>query len=102
MGVTKSMYGGGLFCALVMIGINFFVIVGTNGAGSRIVWSMARDKAFPYSRYLSLVSPRFGIPLRAIGFVVVVELIIGKSRPASSLVVLLLVDRHSLHTKTAF
>ncbi|KAJ5762825.1 hypothetical protein N7533_001506 [Penicillium manginii] len=77
IGVTGSLYGGGLFCALVMIGINFFVIVGTNNAGSRIVWSMARDKAFPYSEYLAQVSPRFGIPLRAIGFVVVVDLILG-------------------------
>lgn len=79
IGVTGSLYGGGLFCALVMIGINFFVIVGTNSAGSRIVWSMARDKAFPYSEYLSHVSPRLGIPLRAIGFVVVVDLILGMS-----------------------
>jgi choline transport protein len=77
IGVTGSLYGGGLFCALVMIGINFFVIVGTNSAGSRIVWSMARDKAFPYSEYLAQVSPRLGIPLRAIGFVVVVDLILG-------------------------
>lgn len=75
--VTGSLYGGGLFCALVMIGINFFVIVGTNSAGSRIVWSMARDKAFPYSEYLAQVSPRLGIPLRAIGFVVVIDLILG-------------------------
>lgn len=77
IGVTGSLYGGGLFCALVMIGINFFVIVGTNSAGSRIVWSMARDKAFQYSEYLAQVSPRLGIPLRAIGFVVVVDLILG-------------------------
>lgn len=79
MGVTGSLYGGGIFCALVMIGINFFVIVGTNSAGSRIVWSMARDKAFPNSEYLSQVSPRLGIPLRAIGFVVVIDLILGMS-----------------------
>lgn len=74
------MYGGGLFCALVMIGINFFVIVGTNSAGSRIVWSMARDKAFPCSEYLAQVNGRLGIPLRAIGFVVVVDLILGMSQ----------------------
>ena len=79
MSVTGSLYGGGLFCALVMIGINFFVIVGTNSAGSRIVWSMARDKAFPRSEYLAYVSPRLGIPLRAIGFVVVVDLLLGMS-----------------------
>lgn len=78
MGVTGSLYGGGLFCALVMIGINFFVIVGTNSAGSRIVWSMARDGGLPYSAYLSHVSPRLGIPLRAIGFVVIIDLLLGK------------------------
>ena len=87
MGVTGSLYGGGIFCAIVMIGINFFVIVGTNSAGSRIVWSMARDRAFPWSEYLAYVNPRLAIPLRAIGFVVIIDLMLGMlfSRPRPGL-----------------
>jgi choline transport protein len=55
----------------------FFIIVGTNLAGSRLAWSMARDKAFPYSDYFAVVNKRFGIPLRAMLAIVVVDLIIG-------------------------
>jgi choline transport protein len=77
MDALKSVYGGGVFCALVMIGLNFFIIVGTNLAGSRLAWSMARDKAFPFSEYLAVVNKRFGIPLRAMLAIVVIDLIIG-------------------------
>jgi choline transport protein len=38
---------------------------------------MARDKAFPYSEYFAVVNKRFGIPLRAMLAIVVVDLIIG-------------------------
>lgn len=75
--ILHSIYGGGIFCALVMMGLNFFVIVGTNLAGSRLAWSMARDRAFPWSDYFSHVSPRFGVPLRAMLALVVVELAVG-------------------------
>ena len=78
MDITHSVYGGGLFCAFIMIGLNFFIIVGTNNAGSRLVWSMARDKAFPYSEYFAHVSERFRIPLRAMIAILVVDLFIGK------------------------
>jgi choline transport protein len=93
MDTLGSVYGGGVFCALIMIGLNvgidfpyiqhgltrsqFFIIVGTNLAGSRLAWSMARDKAFPYSEYFAVVNKRFGIPLRAMLAIVVVDLIIG-------------------------
>ncbi|EXJ58425.1 hypothetical protein A1O7_05850 [Cladophialophora yegresii CBS 114405] len=77
MDVCNSVYGGGIFCALIMIGLNFFIIVGTNNAGSRLAWSMARDKAFPYSDYFAHVSTRFHIPLRAMIAILVVDLVIG-------------------------
>ncbi len=32
---------------------------------SRLCWSFARDKGVPFSRYLSHVSPRLDVPLRA-------------------------------------
>jgi choline transport protein len=93
MDTLGSVYGGGVFCALIMIGLNvrcflphvhtnvdkrqFFIIVGTNLAGSRLAWSMARDKAFPYSEYFAVVNKRFGIPLRAMLAILVVDLVIG-------------------------
>lgn len=80
MDVTRSVYGGGLFCAFVMMGLNFFIIVGTNLAGSRLAWSMARDKAFPFSEYFAHVSKRFGIPLRTMLAIVVIDLVIGEYR----------------------
>jgi choline transport protein len=95
MDILNSVYGGGVFCALIMIGLNvrlphlsayasrqtntvqFFIIVGTNLAGSRLAWSMARDKAFPYSSYFATISKRFVIPLRAMISILVIDLIIG-------------------------
>jgi choline transport protein len=79
MDITHSVYGGGIFCALIMIGLNFFIIVGTNLAGSRLAWSMARDKGLPYSEYFAHVSTRFQIPLRAMLAIVVIDLVIGRS-----------------------
>lgn len=77
--VTKSLYGGGTFCALANIGLNFFVIVGNNNACSRLAWSMARDNGLPYSKYFAVVSPRFNIPLRALVGVAGIYFLIGMS-----------------------
>ncbi|KAK5274036.1 hypothetical protein LTR96_000636 [Exophiala xenobiotica] len=77
MDVTHSVYGGGIFCALIMMGLNFFIIVGTNLAGSRLAWSMARDKGLPFSEYFAHVSTRFHIPLRTMVAILVIDLIIG-------------------------
>jgi choline transport protein len=38
---------------------------------------MARDKAFPFSEYFATVNKRFGIPLRAMIAILVIDLIIG-------------------------
>ena len=38
---------------------------------------MARDRAFPFSKYFAKVSETFGIPLRAMLAIVVIDLIIG-------------------------
>jgi choline transport protein len=75
--ILNSTYGGGVFCAIVMMGLNFFIIVGTNLAGSRMIWSMARDRGFPFSDYFSAVSKRFGIPLRAMCAVIGIMLVVG-------------------------
>lgn len=76
--VTGSVVGGGVFCALLMMALNFFIIVGTNSAGSRLVWSMARDKGLPYSEYFAKVDERWRIPLRAMIAILVVDLVIGE------------------------
>lgn len=76
--VTQSTYGGGVFCVLLMAGLNFFCIVATNTAGSRLVWSMARDNGFPFAKYFDYTDTRFGIPLRSMAAIFVVELLICK------------------------
>jgi choline transport protein len=38
---------------------------------------MARDKAFPFSAWFSKISDQFGIPLRALTGVLVIDLILG-------------------------
>ena len=77
--VTGSVYGGGIFCTLLMVGLNFFVIVGMNNAVSRLAWSMARDKGLPFSDYFAHISPRFHIPVRTLVAAIVIDLILGMS-----------------------
>ena len=94
MDVTGSVYGGGVFCALIMMGLNvsflpspstvtaltvwkYMIIVNMNTAGSRLMWSMARDRAFPFSDYFSKINPHFLMPLRAMMAVLVVDVLVG-------------------------
>lgn len=95
MDIIGSIWGGGMFCAIVTIGINvsrtlnqhpeqknadwfkYLVIVGTNTAASRLAWSMARDNAFPFSAWFAKINERFGIPLRTLTGVLVIDLILG-------------------------
>ena len=78
MDVTGSVIGGGVFCALLMMGLNFFIIVGTNNSGSRLSWCMERDNGLAYSKYFAKVDERFGIPLRTMIAILLVDLIIGE------------------------
>lgn len=48
-----------------------------NTAGSRLAWSMARDRAFPFSDYFAQVNKRFTMPLRAMVGVLVLNLLVG-------------------------
>jgi len=48
-----------------------------NTAGSRLAWSMARDRAFPFSDYFAHVSKRFTMPLRAMIAFIVINLLVG-------------------------
>lgn len=93
MDVLDSSYGGGIWCAVMMMGLNvragaplrmnrltrtqYLIIVNMNTAGSRLAWSMARDRAFPFSDYFAHVSKRFTMPLRAMVAVIVINLLVG-------------------------
>ncbi|GAB7355648.1 hypothetical protein MBLNU459_g6363t2 [Dothideomycetes sp. NU459] len=77
MNVTGSVYGGGVFCAIAMMGLNFLIVMNLYASGSRVVFSMARDKAFPYSDYLAHISTRFTIPLRGMFAFAIATALVG-------------------------
>lgn len=56
-----------------------------NTAGSRLAWSMARDRAFPWSDYFAQVNKRFQMPLRAMVGFIVLNLLTGLLVLGSSL-----------------
>ncbi|KAF2166521.1 hypothetical protein M409DRAFT_23159 [Zasmidium cellare ATCC 36951] len=75
--VTKSVYGGGIFCAITMMGLNYLIIVHTNTAGSRLAWRMAKDGGFPFAKFHSHNSKRFGTPLRPMFAVLFINAVAG-------------------------
>lgn len=75
--VCGSVMGGGVFCAILMMGLNIWVMVGFNNAASRLAWSMARDGGLPFSSYFAHVSTKLGLPVRAIAFVQGVTFLLG-------------------------
>ena len=75
--VLDSTYGGGIWCALILIGLNSMLIVNIYTAGSRITWSMARDRALPFSEYFSVVNKQCSIPLRALMAFIVLNILTG-------------------------
>lgn len=75
--VLDSIYGGGIWCALILIGLNSMLIVNIYTAGSRVTWSMARDRALPFSRYFSVVDKQWNIPLRALAAFIVLNILTG-------------------------
>lgn len=55
----------------------YLIIVNINTAGSRLAWSMAKDRAFPFSPYFATINKRFTMPLRAMMGVTVLNLLAG-------------------------
>ncbi|MFS8102641.1 amino acid permease [Lentzea alba] len=55
---------GRLFLCCVAVAV-FACTLAIQTAGARMIYSMARDKAFPFHRQLSKVSPRTGTPVGA-------------------------------------
>ncbi|GIZ49185.1 hypothetical protein CKM354_001222000 [Cercospora kikuchii] len=74
---TGSVIGGGTFCSIVNMGLNYLIIVHANTAGSRLAWRMAKDSGFPFPRYFSHVSKKFGTPLRAMFAVLFLNVVAG-------------------------
>lgn len=72
-----SIYGGGLFCAILTMGINYFVIAGTMTSSSRLVFSLARDSALPFSSHFSRIHRSLHVPLHSILFVLSLILVLG-------------------------
>ncbi|RFU26384.1 hypothetical protein B7463_g9958, partial [Scytalidium lignicola] len=77
MDVTGSVYGGGIFCAVIMMGLNYLIVLNMSTAGSRMIWTMAGDRAFPFSQYLFHISKFWDFPLRSLVAFFVVNLLVG-------------------------
>lgn len=50
-----------------------------NAAGSRVVWTIAKDGGFPCSNYFAQLSPRFNVPVRASLAFIAMNLAVGES-----------------------
>lgn len=72
-----SIYGGGIFCAILSMGINYFVITGTLTSSSRLVFSLARDSGLPFSGRFSRIHSVLHIPFYSLLLVVFLMLILG-------------------------
>ncbi|PWY92298.1 amino acid transporter [Aspergillus heteromorphus CBS 117.55] len=63
---TKS-HAGTSVMAAIPIALTICASFGFLASSSRLTWAFARDKGVPFSNYLSRVSPKSAIPLRAVG-----------------------------------
>ena len=55
----------------------YLTILNQSTASARMVWKMAKQKAFPCSAYLSHISPNYNIPVRALLAFIVVCMLVG-------------------------
>jgi hypothetical protein len=53
------------------------MIVNTNTAGYRLMWSMAKDVAFQFFDYFSVINPTFVGPLRAMIAILILDAAVG-------------------------
>lgn len=56
---------GALGLTAVLFLATFPTLIGTLITGGRTLWTLSRDNAAPFSPFFSVISPRFGSPLRA-------------------------------------
>ncbi|CAD6571500.1 MAG: hypothetical protein ASARMPRED_004616 [Alectoria sarmentosa] len=62
---TESV-GGSTAMASIIVASGFFASLGFIATSSRMVWSFARDRALPFSSFLSKIDRRTSIPLNAV------------------------------------
>ncbi|CAG9978447.1 unnamed protein product [Clonostachys byssicola] len=89
--VLESVAGGSALVVLLIILLNFLIVVSINTAASRVTWSMAKDRAFPFSDRLIKINKRLQTPLNAIfttiGFQIMIGLVVFGSRNAFETIV---------------
>ncbi|KAG2068359.1 amino acid transporter [Suillus decipiens] len=63
---------------LVIFGISMFCSISTSCAGSRATWAFARDKAVPFHRCFSKISPYLeDVPVNAYALSTVIQVLVG-------------------------
>lgn len=102
MNVTGSVYGGGIWCAVTMLGLNYLIVVFTNTAGSRIAWRMAKDGGFPFAKFHSQISERFDTPLRTMFTLLIINALAGSLVLGSDLAFWALISGGSITLQLSF
>lgn len=75
--VTGSAAGSIGLLMMVFIPVCFGSIIGCYLTVSRILWTLARDKATPFSRFFGTINPRTKVPANAIVLVAILCTILG-------------------------
>ena len=80
---TGSKVGASLMTGIIIVMLSGSC-VSENATASRQLWSFARDRGLPFSTWLSYVSPRWNIPLRAVIVSMVISALISLVNIGSS------------------
>lgn len=76
--------GGGLGLTFLVLGITMFCSISITTAASRCTWAFARDEAIPGSKIFSVVNKSLGVPVNALIFVTIVQMLLGLINLGSS------------------
>ncbi|KAG2039412.1 amino acid transporter [Suillus americanus] len=69
---------GGFGLWFIIFGISMFCAISTSCAGSRATWAFARDKAIPFHRCFSKISPYLDdVPVNALLLSTVIQVLLG-------------------------
>ncbi|KAF1995268.1 amino acid transporter [Amniculicola lignicola CBS 123094] len=68
--------GGAVMTSIVIV-LEFCSALGCLAAASRMMWSFARDRGLPFSRFISMIHPRTTIPVVAILLVTLSSALLG-------------------------
>ena len=64
---TQSRAGSTVLMAL-LTSVTALIFIGSVLAASRITWSLARDEAIIFSKYIKKIDPKQGVPIWALCF----------------------------------